>query len=62
MNTLSNKGVALCFLDKYDEAVVVFDLALENNPDDSDILANKNLAKTRLKHETNHPLLETGEI
>ena len=40
MNALSNKGVALGFLDKYEEAVVCYDRALEISPNNSDIIAN----------------------
>ena len=58
-NTLSNKGVALCFLDRFKEAVVSFNKALEINPNDSNILSNKDLAQSKLNQKMNHALLET---
>ena len=53
-NTLSNKGVALCFIYKYKEAVASFNKALDINPNDSDILSNKDLAQSKLNQKINH--------
>jgi len=38
--SIFNKGVALGFLDKYEEAIVCYDTALEISPNNTDVIAN----------------------
>jgi tetratricopeptide (TPR) repeat protein len=58
MKTLSNKAVVLARLGKYEEALASFDVALEINPNDLDILSNKYLALDKLNQKKNNILLE----
>ena len=58
MKTLSNKAVVLARLGKYEESLASFDMALEINPNDLDILSNKYLAQDKLKQKKNNILLE----
>jgi len=58
LKTLSNKGVALARLGKHEEAVACFDKALKINPNDFDILANKDLVLAKLNQKKNHILLD----
>jgi len=60
-NTLSNKGVALCYLDRLKDDVACYAKALEINPNNSDILSNKDLAQSKLNQKMNEALLETEE-
>ena len=48
MGVWRNKGDALYFLGKYDEAIKCYDKAIEIDPNDADVWNNKGLALNSL--------------